>query len=250
MKHIQLFENYKETRILQIVSKEIIMIFLENIQNINYSDDMTINSSVSIKQNKYRMLDLIDDNIDENNKMWDFFSYTGFTNLVVLFTNNRDVSDDAFYEYAKNTITVYLEDDYSFLINKKAEYIKKYFIDKLLSNVVHELTHVYDYFVSKKLSFKHSKDIKIKKRIKKLSEMDYNDEVKKEFFENYYNLSYEVKSHLNELILDISNNIENLKTFENIIDFCKTKSLKKSFYNGLNILNKKYVTKILYKLFI
>lgn len=249
MKYIQLFENYKETKIFETVSKEIIMVFLENIKNINIFEKKSIFIPIFIKDYQQRFLDLIDNNIDENNKIWKYFRSTGFTRLSLCFTNNREDSNSAFYEHAKNSITIYLEDDYNFLLNKNKKFIVKYFTDKLLSNIVHELTHSYDYYISKNLSFKNSKDVKIKNNIKKLSEIDYDD-VKKEFFKYYHNLSYEVKSHLNELILDISNNIKKLKSFEDVITFCKVKSLKKHFFNDLNELNKKYVIKILYKLFI
>jgi hypothetical protein len=245
MKYIKFFENYKEVDNFKLLSEIILKTFLKEYRMSFKRFQKTLNYSEFKGVSLYGdMLDIDILKNDRNTNLYSFLRSKFFRDLEIKLILPQDNSEGS-YNTNRNilNISTYYMDE----VIKDEDIFSNEFLIKLYNKfshiIIHELTHIYDFYMLDGNLFT-SKDLKRhKKRITNLNNIDNiltadND---------YYNSSFEIKSHLNEIIFELGD-ISVYKTFQDLLDKINSIERLNSFYNNLETKNKQKINKILFKL--
>jgi hypothetical protein len=245
MKNILLFENYKEVDNFKILSEAILKnlveeysVYFKEFQNsLDFYDLREF--VVFVEDNDSLNIDYIKRNGVEIRR---FLNSKLFRDLEIRFVLLNDEYEGQ-YIMTRNILYVDISDMEDLVkdVDIPSELFLNRLYDKYVSVLIHELTHVYDYYKTNGYIIK-SKDKKINKKI--------NDEDVEDYgighLPLYYNLSYEIKSHLNQIIHALGD-ISKYNTFQELLNYINNLESLKDFYDNLETKNKQKVIKILYK---
>ncbi len=241
MKYIKIFETYRNIDSLKKVAELIVSEYCDYLFNKIHK---IVDNPTFLKYTTYEfhVSDISAYKEMKNiHDLYEFVRNNPFKDMEINFKMMGDDSEGV-YNIRTNILSLntiydeYYNDILEMAIDKELKkielynYLKNYFVDI----IVHELTHCYDYFISKGKFF--GKDKKDKIKLAKIGELT------DEYINIYYNLKFEVRAHLNQTVSKINKDL-----YLNFKDYLEAfKNIGNYWLKHLNESNKNKVYKILY----
>lgn len=247
MKHVLLFENYKKVDSFAILAKRIIEDWYKNhkMSLKRFMKDLNT-SHIRSTQIYFEYIDI--DDLKRREQSKDFYLFLRSKLLKDLEIRFSILDGNSLGRYITSTNKLYIDISSIVELFEKCDIDTPEFLnllyDEYSSIIIHEFTHIYDTYMLDGNLYT-SKDLKRHKK-----RMDNSNDNIDNFFTaevEYYNLSFEIKSHLNQIVYELGD-ISVYKTFQDLLDKINSIERLNSFYNNLETKNKQKINKILFKL--